>query len=278
MNVQNLKYFADAARLGSMKKSADINHLSRPAISQAIKKLEEEIGVELLVHKRRTFELTQAGLQLFKKSEPLFNLIDETIAHVKSGPIVGEFRIGSARTLANFALHKAIAKMQNEFPGVEFKVILENSETLVNRLENREVDVAFFLGDESRNNLKQVVVSRGSYCLVRPKKSKASAISYAITERRPETERLKVLFEREFGSELPVFAQIPSWDAIWSWIHSGECGGLVPDFLLTSNARKDLAVVFEKVFPYEMKVMFHKSKATAPLTAAFVRTLKEITS
>lgn len=275
MNLQNLKYFTDSARMKSMTKAADLNHLSRPAISQAIQKLEQELGVGLLVHKRRSFELTQAGLTLLNRSESLFNHVEATAAAVRTnGPLVGEFRIGASRTLANFSLHSSIAKMRDEFPQVNFKIFLRNSQDLIQKLENRELDVAFFIGDEALSGFKQVVVGRGNYCLVKPKKAKSENITYAITERRPETERLKVVFERHFSTELPIFAEIPSWDAIWSWINNGVCGGLIPDFLMQNADAKDLSIVFEKVFPYEVKVMFHKTKIDHPLFKMFVESLR----
>lgn len=276
MNIQNLKYFTDAARFKSMTKAADLNHLSRPAVSQAIQKLEQELGIDLLVHKRRSFELTQAGLTLLKRSESLFIHIEDTAAAVRTinGPLSGEFRIGAARTLANFSLHTAIAKMRTEFPEVDFKIFLQSSQDLIEKLQSRELDVAFFIGDEALNGFKQTVIGRGSFCLVKPKKGKAENTAYAITERRPETERLKVLFERHFSTQLPIFAEIPSWDAIWSWINQGVCGGLVPDFMVKNADSKDLLVVFEKVFPYEIKVMFPKSKSRGAIIEMFIDSLK----
>lgn len=275
MNIQNLKYFTDAARLRSITKSADLNNISRPAVSQAIQKLEQELGVKLLVHKRRSFELTQAGLTLLKKSDALFSKIEETAAAVKANvPVAGEFRIGSARTLATFSLYKAISKLKADFPEINIKVNLQKSEHLIEMLENRELDVALFIGDEVLNGFKQIVVGRGHFCLVRPRHTKTEDISFAISEKRPETERLKILFERHFSKELPVFAEIPSWDSIWEWICQGECGGLIPDFLLRNVETSQLAIVFEKVFPYEMKVIFSKTKSNHTLISTFVNSLK----
>jgi DNA-binding transcriptional LysR family regulator len=279
MNIQNLKYFIDSARFKSMTKAADLNHLSRPAVSQAIQKLEQELGVKLLVHKRRSFELTQAGLTLLKRSEALFAHIEDTKAAVKdeAGPLIGEYRIGSARTLANFALHASVAKMRSKFPQVDFKIELLNSQSLIEKLENRELDAAFFVGDETLSGFKQIVVGRGSFCLVKPKRMKTEDVAFAITERRPETERLKVLFERHFNSPLPVFAEIPSWDAIWAWANKGVCGGLVPDFLIEHSNSKELSIVFEKVFPYEIKAMFPRNKSTHPIVSTFIQSLKLVT-
>ncbi|MBK7962908.1 MAG: hypothetical protein IPK04_17965 [Bdellovibrionales bacterium] len=151
-------------------------------------------------------------------------------------------------------------------------MLLANSEVLVEKLDQREIDFAYFIGDDSLSAFKNVVVKRGSFCLLKPKKLDASKIEYAITERRPETERLRVIFERNFSMGLPVFSEIQSWDAIWTWVNEGVCGGLVPDFMLESKPKnlRNFEVILPKVFPYEIKALFPKGKTNSPVTKEFL--------
>jgi DNA-binding transcriptional LysR family regulator len=278
MNLYNLKYFLDSARMGSMTKAAEFNHLSRPAISHAIRNLEQELSLKLLVHKRRSFELTQAGITLLKKSDAIFVEIENLKSALKSSNehVMGDFRIGSARTLASFTLQNTLKKMRKKHPHVDFKISLEQSEVLIKKLAQREIDIAFFIGDENLNGFKQKVIARGNYCLMRPKTLSATNTSYALTEKRSETERVKILFEREYSLPLPIFAEIPSWDVIWTWMNQGVSGGLVPDFLLKAKPQdaKNLSIVFPKVFPYEIKVMFPQSKANNPLIKTFLESIE----
>lgn len=276
INLYGLKYFVDAARLGSMTKAAEFNNVTRPAISLAIQKLEDEIGTQLIIHKRRTFELTQKGIALLKKSEPLFSHVEELTNDIRSskGTVAGDFRIGSSRTVASFNLPGVMTKLRDNYPSVDFKIQLASSTVLIQKLENREIDLGFFIGDEALSDFKSVVVSKGHYCLIKPKGSKEDEIQYAITERRPETERLKVLFERQYSKSLPVFSEIQSWDVIWSWVNRGVCGGLVPDFLFASKAfTKNISVMLPKVMPYEIKAMFPKNKAQNPIIKSFLESL-----
>ncbi len=277
MNLYNLKYFVDTVRLQSMTKAAELNNLSRPAISQAIQKLEQDLDIKLLVHKRRTLEFTDAGTNLFKRSEPLLVQIDDLKKDLKSsnGPVFGEFKIGSSRSLATFNLPPVMSRIKKLFANVDFKVQLANSEVLVEKLAQREIDIAYFIGDETLSDFKNVVIKRGSFCLLKPKNFDAEKIEYAITERRPETERLRVLFERNFSKSLPVFSEIQSWDAIWTWVNEGICGGLVPDFMLESKPKnsRNFEVVLPKVFPYEIKALFPKTKINSPVTKEFVNLL-----
>ncbi len=274
MNLNNLKYFVDSARFQSMTKSADINHLSRPAISHAIQKLESELGTKLLAHGRRKFELTPAGAYLLRRSEALFAHVDELEGDLRSNraPLHGEFRIGSSRTLATFNLPLAMTRLREKFPKVDFKVSLANSDALVQKLLNREIDLAFLIGDDAVNDFKDVVINRGSFCLIQPKNCDQSQIQYAITERRPETERLRNLYQRQFHKPLPVFVEVQSWDAIYTWVNQDLCGGLVPDFMLSTKAKsvRKFNVVIPKVFPYEIKAIYSKAKVNHPVIAEFL--------
>lgn len=280
MNLYNLKYFVDTVRLQSMTKAAELNNLSRPAISQAIQKLEQELDTKLLVHKRRTLEFTDAGTNLFKRSEPLLVQIDDLKNDMKSskGPVFGEFKVGSSRSLATFNLPPVMSQIKKSFANVDFKVQLANSDVLVEKLSQREIDIAYFIGDETLSDFKNVVIKRGSFCLLKPKNLNIEKLEYAITERRPETERLRVLFERNFSKSLPVFSEIQSWDAIWTWVNEGICGGLVPDFMLESKPKssRNCEVVLPKVFPYEIKVLFPKTKINSPVTKEFVNLLSNL--
>ena len=276
MNLYNLKYFVDSARLGSMTKAADLHKLSRPAISQAIRKLEDEMGVTLLVHKRRSFELTQLGMLLWKKSESLLAQVETIRNDLRGakGPITGEFKIGSSRSLADFNLPPILTRLRKEFTEVDFKIEFANSKTLVQKMQKRELDLIFFIGDETLTECKQIIVNRGYYSLIKPKHLKFNETQFAITEQRPETERLRILFERTFLKELPVFAEIQSWNAIRAWINLGICGGLIPDFMLQEvpeDKKANYITVLPKIFPYEIKIMFAKTKAECPVVKSFIQ-------
>lgn len=277
MNFYGLKYFYDACRFKSMTKAAEINHVSRPAISQAILKLESDLQVELLVHKRRGIELTQRGLVLMKRAEKVFHELDgaESALKREAGMLEGTLTIGAAQALATFLLQKAVAKLKIAHPALEVKIRIRDSQGLVDRLSKRELDVAFFLGDETRQGYRQTVIKKGVFQLIRPKAIKKDRVLYAISEPRPETQRVRSLYEERFSDALPVFAEIASWDAIWTWMNEGLCGGLVPDFLLQKNkpAAKKFTIVLDKVWPYEIKVMVPVSRVDDPAILAFLSTL-----
>ncbi len=66
LNLSALKYFLDAVELESITLSAEKNHISRPAVSQAIIRLGQWHGKPLLSHEKRFFKLTDDGREFYR--------------------------------------------------------------------------------------------------------------------------------------------------------------------------------------------------------------------
>lgn len=255
----------DAARSNSMTRAAEMNYISRPAVSHAIRNLEDELKSQLVRHQRRAFELTQAGVRLLNASEGIFREVDAAKSKLqeKNMKFSGQIRIGCVRSLTSMMLPRALGKLRKKYPQVLPRVVIANSETLMEQLNLRQIDVALVLGDDTVHGAQEIVIDHGSFVLAVPLGRDPSIIPYAVTERRPETERARTLYSRKFGKEMEIYAEVPSWDSIISWIKLGECGGVIPRFLLQPNRKQEkIGVIIEKVFPYEIKAVYFKVERT----------------
>jgi len=77
MDILKLQYFVIVAKCQSMTKAADMIHVAQPAISQAIRKLNEELGVKLFIRVGRNITLSETGKLFYSKVEPLVRELDE---------------------------------------------------------------------------------------------------------------------------------------------------------------------------------------------------------
>lgn len=77
MELMQLKYFCEVAESQHMTRSAEKLHIAQPALSQAIHRLEGELGVKLFVLKGRNIVLTPYGQYLKEKVEPLLKTLDQ---------------------------------------------------------------------------------------------------------------------------------------------------------------------------------------------------------
>ena len=76
MELAKLKYFYHVAKTGNVTKAADEIHIAQPALSKAIKQLEEELGAPLFYKRGRNIYLTPFGMYLQERLESLLPQID----------------------------------------------------------------------------------------------------------------------------------------------------------------------------------------------------------
>ena len=98
MNIEAMEYFQKIAELKSISKVADISHISQPALSQQIQKLEESLGQRLLIRSNRGVELTPAGKIVLKYTENIIRTYNELLKGLEEGE-KSELKIEAESTL-----------------------------------------------------------------------------------------------------------------------------------------------------------------------------------
>ena len=125
-------------------------HVSQSAISQQIKKLEDELGVKLLDRHNRTFSLTPAGEHFYRKSlgitEDIRQLVRETRRQADQDRAV--LRLGYYKGYTGTELSEAVALFSEKYPAVEIQITPGSHEELYYAMENHTVDLA--LNDQRR--------------------------------------------------------------------------------------------------------------------------------
>jgi LysR family nitrogen assimilation transcriptional regulator len=85
MDLKELRYFLEVARAGSFLKAAENLRIAQPALSRKVRKLERELGAELLIRHGRGIRLTNAGSRLVTGAEQIAQLVTRTTKSVHSG-------------------------------------------------------------------------------------------------------------------------------------------------------------------------------------------------
>ena len=148
--LNQVRYFQAVVRHGSFTEVAEECHISQSAISQQIKALEEELGVQLLERMNRKFTLTPAGEHFYKKSLILVadydRLVQDTFRISRKDH--AELRIGYLKSYTGQAIQTAVAHFSEKYPDAEVHIVGGSHEDLYDALRTEQVDLV--MNDQRR--------------------------------------------------------------------------------------------------------------------------------
>ncbi|MBL4680249.1 MAG: LysR family transcriptional regulator [Pseudomonadales bacterium] len=144
MNIRDLKYLLALAELRSFSLAAEQCHVSQPTLSSQVKKLEEQLGVQLFERTNKRVLPTAVGEQIIASAERIIREVDSLndIAEASIDPLSGRFRLGAFPTLATYVFPGIVKPIKTRMPNLKLILIEEKTATLVEKLTTGEIDAA----------------------------------------------------------------------------------------------------------------------------------------
>ena len=242
MNLTNLKYFYDVSILKSTNEAAKRNHVSQPAISQGIKKLENELELPLLNHKRNSIELTPAGHSVAEKAKALFQSVhafENEIERIKSTS-TGKISIGISNSLVPLVLTPILKKFTKAYPRIDIEIKIGKTDEQIDMLKSGIIDFAITIDHQKIENFPISILKKGNFSLYGLKNCPLQILQ---TEKRPETVNLHRNLKLK---DLNKVIQIESWATILNLTKSNYGIGLLPDFLVKNENLIDYSKKWKK--------------------------------
>lgn len=162
-NLELYKAFYTVAKCGSLTKAAEELYISQPAVSQAIKQLETQLGGTLFNRTHKGMELSETGgkqiFPLVEQALKLFERVESKYAELKD-TATGVVRICASDTVATHFLLPYIKRYHEMYPDVN--LILQNgtSSETIELLKNKKGDIGFVnlpIDDSDVNLLSSVM-------------------------------------------------------------------------------------------------------------------------
>jgi DNA-binding transcriptional LysR family regulator len=143
LNLRHLTSFVAVAEHLHFTRAADQLGVAQPALSQQIRKLERELGVELFIRESRKVELSEFGKALLPRARRLLN--QAAIARKEilemSGLQRGHLRVGASGTIAAFLLPELLAQYRRRYPNIVLEMVQRRSEPVLDLVEAGELDI-----------------------------------------------------------------------------------------------------------------------------------------
>lgn len=144
MELRHLRYFASVVEAGSLSAAAAQLRLSQPSLSVAIRNLETDVGVQLLVRTPRGVRPTSAGRFLLDASTRILGDVDDVsreLARFGAGS-TGSLTIAAVPVLMWHRIPRLVRELAAEAPEVELRLVDPPPWTAIDLLQQGAVDVA----------------------------------------------------------------------------------------------------------------------------------------
>jgi LysR family transcriptional activator of glutamate synthase operon len=145
MELRQLRYLLALAEERHFTRAAAREHIAQPALSQQIRRLEDETGLALVQRTTRRVALTEAGELLVARARRILAEVDAARAEMEGlrGVETGHVTVGAMHTMGPVDLSLALATFRQRHAGVELTVREHSSEELAEMLRVDELDLAF---------------------------------------------------------------------------------------------------------------------------------------
>jgi DNA-binding transcriptional LysR family regulator len=161
MELRHLRTLAAIARHGSFTKAAEELHVAQSAISQQVRRLEAELGIELLRRTSRRVEVTSEGQVVLAYAHRVLAEVDGLEAELEelSGVLRGRVSLGAMWPTGTYDLPRVLAAFHARHPNVVIHMIEETADDMLAMLRADELDCAFAsvepdaIGDEFAGTL-----------------------------------------------------------------------------------------------------------------------------
>jgi DNA-binding transcriptional LysR family regulator len=150
-DLNELHAFRAVAELGNFRRAAEAVHISQPAFSRRIEKLEEALGVRLLDRTTRRVSLTAVGRDFARKVQQLLDDLDGTLLAIRgvAATRMGEVTIACVPSTVYYYVSQVVQRFRGDFPKVRVKVFDASANEVLGAVLRGEADFGLnFIGSQ----------------------------------------------------------------------------------------------------------------------------------
>ncbi|AMK78548.1 MULTISPECIES: LysR family transcriptional regulator [Methylomonas] len=243
MEMQQIRYFLAVCDKGSFTRAAQSTYVAQPSLTQAIKKLEDELGGELFSRERSGCRLTSLG----RLVEPTLRQIFREAQTIKAEAIrfsrlnTVPLRIGMLTTIAAQHLSPFFADFQQERPHLELELVVDNESNLLLQLDEDRLDLVVSAPTSPLPaQLQSLKLYEERYVVVFNDKhrfNQLSVIDLAAIQSEPYLDRLNCELRETLrgvcmGKQIDLYAAYRSNSEEWilGMVRAGIGVALMPEF------------------------------------------------
>ncbi len=160
MTITQLQYVLAVAEYQNFTLAAEKSFVTQPTLSMQIQKLEDQLGVLIFDRSKKPIQLTDVGNKIVSQAK---NIVNESyrikdIVDQQKGFIGGEFKLGIIPTVMPTLLPMFLTNFIKKYPKINLKIEEQNTETIINKLQEGHLDAAIAATPLDNENIKERVL------------------------------------------------------------------------------------------------------------------------
>jgi len=171
MNLRDLEYALAVAEHGHFSRAAEACAVSQPTLSGQLRKLEDELGVEIFERDGRTVRTTRVGREILLYARAAIDAVSDIERAAQAGrePLVGTLRIGVIPTLGPYLLPHLLVTARERIPKLPLAIVEEPTALLVKGVLSGDLDAAIVATTHASEGLSEIPIFDEPLWLVVPK-------------------------------------------------------------------------------------------------------------
>lgn len=288
MNLSQLETFVITVEKGTLSAAAEELHLTQPAVSKQLKALEEFFGVRLLDRSGREVKLTEGGRIFYRRAREILRLLEQLrreLAEV-TNLVRGELLLGASTIPGHYVLPRLIGNFKAKYPQVEIKLEIGDSEDIIKRLIEGEIELGVVGAEERKKGLLYQRLAEDELILIVPvdhpwadrpalKVQELAEACWVWRKQGSGTRRVAEEKLKAAGFTLPpqrIVVELGSTEAIVSAVEAGLGVSLVSRWAAEKSLRlgRVVTVPLEGVNLKRYLYLVRRTRELTPAASAFV--------
>jgi LysR family hydrogen peroxide-inducible transcriptional activator len=160
MTITQLQYVLAVAEHKNFTLAAEKCFVTQPTLSMQIQKVEEELGIQIFDRTKKPIQMTDIGQKIVNQAKNIVNEADriKDIVEQQKGFIGGEFRLGIIPTVMPTLLPMFLKNFIKKYPKVKLIIEELNTDEIVSRLKNGNLDAAIAATPLEEEKIKEIVL------------------------------------------------------------------------------------------------------------------------
>lgn len=289
MTIKHMRILVEVCKKNSMTLAAQSLYMSQPAVSLAIREMEEYYGVKLFERISRKLYLTEAGERVYQYASHIVALFEDLETQIKNWDNIGGIRVGASMTVGVHFMPDLIEKFHEKYPGIETKVTVNSSDVLEEKILQNELDFAVIEGPVHSENLISETIHEEALCLIcgknhpfaRKKTVKINDLMGQHLLLREKNSGTRQVVDSVFlihGLNIEPYWESTSTLALIHAVSRGIGISIVPGQFVTSLEKEYPVVILQTEgmsFERNFNVVYHKNKFLSASSIYFIQLTKD---